>query len=122
MAPHFRDFRSRSMDGISDRVQAVLVAVRTTGTPRRRSWRPSVLSLSPERKTGPPPGRGPGLIAILAVIEYIRGLPREFGLLAFERDTDLVSVVGNSAAKKLNLAIILTGHWILMISASPAPA
>ena len=37
-------------------------------------------------------------------------MPREFGLLAFERDTDLVSVVGNSAAKKLNLAIILTGH------------
>jgi hypothetical protein len=36
-------------------------------------------------------------------------------------DTDLVSVVGNSAAK-LDLAIILTGHWILMISASPAPA
>jgi hypothetical protein len=36
----------------------------------------------------------------------IRGLPREFGLLAFERDTDLVSVVGNSAANKLNLATI----------------
>ena len=35
---------------------------------------------------------------------------------------DLVSVVGNSAAKKLKLTIILTGHWILMISTSPAPA
>jgi hypothetical protein len=78
----------------------------------------------PGKKIGPPPGRGARLdrkfsrdrMWIFAVYRA------NLDFSPSSDDTDLVSVVGNSAAKKLDLAIILTGHWILMISASPAPA